>query len=87
MTFSVSKYKEKAPQIEAVEFRDMADAGLLANFAKAESFNAHVPNGELTLSLSTSRFITLSVSDVLIKSGEEVSVMKGEDFYKQYEPA
>ncbi|ESZ84146.1 hypothetical protein V441_06315 [Pseudomonas aeruginosa DHS29] len=36
MTFSVSKYKEKAPQIEAVEFRDMADAGLLANFARAE---------------------------------------------------
>ncbi|WP_315809444.1 hypothetical protein [Pseudomonas sp. C9-3] len=83
--FSVTSFKEKAPTVEAVAFADMADAGLIANFVKADAFQANRRTEELILTLENGETVTVGLGQIVYRVGDVVHVVSNEEFHAKYE--
>lgn len=96
MQFEIREYKERAPRVEAVTFTgEFDDAGLIANFVGASSFQMSKSTGILLLNFDTPDEVTgeilatetvaVKIGDVVIKSDGLVRAQPADEFNSIYE--
>lgn len=83
--FEVGNFKEKAPTVEAVEFSDMGNAGLVANFVGADAFQANRRTEELMLTMESGEVVVVKLGQIVYKAGNQVLVADIDEFHKKYE--
>lgn len=81
----VKTYKEKAPQLQAVELTNvLSQAEEIANLIGATSIGIDLPGKKLQLKIDDAEYSVVQGQVIAIKDGE-VLVQDAADFYSKYE--